>query len=66
MSPFRESSIAWAVADRISMKRRAQRPLPSAPAGPANDLIVIVVGLVLYGVFVTWGHRWLFGVSPMG
>jgi len=23
--------LAWAVADRISMKRRAQRPLPSAP-----------------------------------
>jgi len=58
--------LAWAVADRISMKHRVQRPLPGAPAGPANDLIVIVVGLVLYGFFVAWGHRWLFGVSPMG
>ena len=58
--------LAWAVADRISMKHRVQRPLPGAPAGRANDLIAIVVGLVLYGVFVAWGHRWLFGVSPMG
>ena len=58
--------LAWAVADRISMKRRPQRPVPGAPPRPANDLIAIVVGLVLYGVFVTWGHRWLVGVSPLG
>jgi uncharacterized membrane protein len=57
--------LAWAVADRISMKRRVQRPLPGAPAGRANDLIAIVVGLVLYGFFVAWAHQWLFGVSPM-
>jgi len=58
--------LAWAVADRISMKRRTQRQLPGAPPRPANDLIAIVAGLVLYGVFVTWGHRGLFGVSPLG
>jgi uncharacterized membrane protein len=58
--------LAWAVADRISMKHRVQRALPGAPPRPANDLIAIVAGLVLYGVFVTWGHRWLIGVSPLG
>ena len=58
--------LAWAVADRISMQQRTQRPLPGAPPRPANDLIAIVVGLVLYGVFVTWGHQWLIGVSPVG
>jgi uncharacterized membrane protein len=47
------------------MNRRPQRPLPGAPARPANDLIVVVAGLVLYGVFVTWLHRWLFGVTPL-
>ena len=57
--------LAWAVADRISMKHRTQRPLPAAPAGPLNDVIAIVAGLVLYGVFVAWAHQWLFGVSPM-
>jgi len=58
--------LAWAVADRISMKHRTQRALPGAPPRPANDLIAIVLGLVLYGVFVTWGHQWLIGVSPFG
>ena len=58
--------LAWAVADRISLKRRTPRPIPGAPPRPANDLIAIVAGLVLYGVFVTWGHRWLTGVSPLG
>jgi uncharacterized membrane protein len=57
--------LAWAVADRVSMKRRTQRPLPGAPARPANDLIAVVTGLVLYGVFVTWLHGWLFGVTPL-
>jgi uncharacterized membrane protein len=57
--------LAWAVADRVSMKRRPQRPVPGAPARPANYLIAIVAGLVLYGVFVTWLHGWLFGVTPL-
>jgi uncharacterized membrane protein len=57
--------LAWAVADRISMKQRTQRPLPGAPARPVNDLIVVVAGLVLYGVFVTWLHGRLFGVTPL-
>jgi uncharacterized membrane protein len=58
--------LAWAVADRISMKHRPQRPLPGAPPRPANDLLAVVLGLVLYGVFVTWAHRWMMGVSPLG
>lgn len=58
--------LAWAVADRISFKRRTQRPLPSAPASPMNDVIAVVGGLALYAVFLFWAHGWLFGVSPMG
>ncbi len=57
------SFLAWAVADRISMKRRTQRPLPSAPPSKANDVIVIVVGLAIYLAFVFWLHQWLFGVA---
>lgn len=58
--------LAWAVADRISVKRRAPRPVPGAPPRPANDAIAVIGGLVVYAVFLLWGHRWLIGVSPLG
>ncbi|HUY84607.1 MAG TPA: NnrU family protein [Steroidobacteraceae bacterium] len=59
--------LAWAVADRISLKRRpAALALRTAPPGRWNDAIAIVVGLALYVFFVGWAHRWLFGVSPLG
>ena len=57
--------LAWAVADRISMKRRVQRPLPGAPAGRFNELIAVAGGLALYAAFVTFAHAWLIGVSPI-
>ncbi|WP_439519907.1 NnrU family protein [Hydrogenophaga sp.] len=62
--------LAWAVIDRISVKRRAAagltRSVPALPGSAANDAIAIVLGLGIYGVFVFWAHAWLFGVSPMG
>ncbi len=58
--------LAWAVADRISLKRRPQRPIPGFPARPFNDVLAVVGGLVVYVVFLLWGHRWLIGVSPLG
>lgn len=58
--------LVWAVADRISFKRRTQRPIPGAPPSAANDVIAIVAGLALYGLFVWRAHAWLVGVSPMG
>ena len=60
--------LVWAVADRISVKRRAvaeAHDAPAAPARPMNDAIAIVGGLVSYGVIVFWAHRWLIGVSPL-
>ena len=54
--------LAWAVADRISVGKRPVRDIPGAPPGRFNDLIAVVGGLVLYGVFVAWGHRALVGV----
>lgn len=57
--------LAWAIADRMSFKRRVQRPLHTAPVSRFNDLIAIVVGLALYFLFMHWLHvRWI-GVSPM-
>jgi uncharacterized membrane protein len=58
--------LAWAVADRISVKRRPIRPVPGAAARPVNDLIAIVAGVGLYVLFLLWGHAWLIGVSPLG
>lgn len=58
--------LAWAVADRISLKRRVPPPVPGAPPGPANDLIAVVVGLALYAWFLLDGHARLIGVAPLG
>ena len=62
--------LLWAVADRVSLKRRAQagalRTVPVLPASGANDLIALFGGLALYGVTVMWAHAALFGVRPFG
>ncbi|MDE2304659.1 MAG: NnrU family protein [Gammaproteobacteria bacterium] len=58
--------LVWAVADRISLKRRRQAAVPSAPPGRWNDAIAVVAGLALYALFVGWAHQRLFGVSPLG
>jgi uncharacterized membrane protein len=54
--------LAWAVADRISMKHRTQRAIPGAPPSKANDLIAVAVGLAIYVAFVLWLHGWLIGI----
>jgi uncharacterized membrane protein len=57
--------LAWAVADRIAVgKRVAARRTVAAPASRWNDVIAVVLGLVLYVLFVRWGHAALFGVAP--
>jgi uncharacterized membrane protein len=58
--------LAWAVWDRISLKRRSPQTIRTAPAGPLNDVIAVVGGLALYGLFIGWAHAWLIGVSPLG
>jgi uncharacterized membrane protein len=57
--------LAWAVADRISVKRRGVA-VPSAPGSVVNDAIALVLGLGIYVLFVVWAHAWLFGVRPFG
>lgn len=62
--------LAWAVVDRISVKKRAAagllRPGPVLPGSKANDVIALVGGLGLYVWFVVWAHAWLIGVRPFG
>lgn len=63
------SLLAWAVVDRISVKRRpATAPAHGVAAPPnwANDVIALVVGATIYVVFLVFLHEWLFGVSPLG
>ena len=57
--------LAWAVADRISVKRRGVTA-PQARGSAVNDVIAVVVGLGIYVLFVVWAHAWLFGVRPFG
>ncbi|MBK5970085.1 MULTISPECIES: NnrU family protein [Thiorhodovibrio] len=67
------SFLAWAVADRISLKRRPQGA-DSAPAGALgspvgssrNDWIAVIAGVVVYVLFLFWVHQWLFGHAPLG
>ena len=60
--------LAWAVADRISVKRRPPEQahaVPGAAPRPMNDWLAIVGGLTVYALIVLWAHRLLFGVSPL-
>ncbi|GAA3566546.1 MULTISPECIES: NnrU family protein [Marinobacter] len=59
------SFLAWAVVDRISLKRRTPRAIPALPGGRFNDAIVVIAGLAIYGAFITGGHRLLIGVDPI-
>ena len=62
--------LAWAVVDRISVKKRAAagrlRAGPVLPGSKANDAIALVGGLGLYVLFVVWAHAFLIGVRPFG
>lgn len=57
--------LAWAVADRISLKRRPPRAIAMAAPSEFNDLVAIVVGLTMYAVMVIWAHAALIGVLPI-
>ncbi|WP_436640724.1 NnrU family protein [Microbaculum sp. FT89] len=60
------SFLAWAVCDRISLKRRPEVPqITGLSPAPANDVVALVIGATLYVVFLVFLHEWLFGVSPL-
>lgn len=62
------SFLAWAVFDRIALKRQARAglaPAVIAPGPASNDVIGIAIGLVLYGLFIWKLHALLIGVSPI-
>ena len=58
--------LAWAVIDRIAVKRRAvPRAIPVAPPSAINDVIALIGGLAIYALFLFWAHRQWIGVSPL-
>ena len=57
--------LVWAVADRISLKKRTARAVPGAPPSKINDWILIVLGLGAYAAMALWLHEKWIGVSPL-
>jgi uncharacterized membrane protein len=61
------SFLAWAVFDRISLKRRADAGGPPIPVGGiSNDLIAVAVGVVAYLALAFAFHPVVIGVPVMG
>jgi uncharacterized membrane protein len=62
------SILAWAVYDRISLKRRPDAPAPAVATsgGYRNDFIVVVVGTLVYFVLGFWFHPWVIGMPVFG
>ena len=61
------SFLAYAVVDRIALKRRPATGLvTAAEAGSSrNDVIAVVGGLLLYVVFLVWLHPLLIRTAPL-
>lgn len=61
------SFLAWAVFDRISLKRRADPGAPPIPVGGlTNDLIAVAVGIVAYLALAFAFHPVVIGVPVLG
>jgi len=61
------SILAWAVYDRISLKRRADPGAPPIPVdGLRNDVIAVVIGAVVYAALTYVFHPLVIGVPVIG
>ena len=61
------SFLAWAVFDRITLKRRTDSGGPPIPVGgPGNDLIAVAVGLIAYLALAFAFHPVVIGVPVVG
>lgn len=57
------SFLAWAVFDRISLKRRGNLGPGPTSAPILNDVGVVVLGIALWAFFLLGGHEYLIGVG---
>jgi uncharacterized membrane protein len=57
----------WAVADFASARRRdrGRSPSPLVEARLSRDVLVLVVGFIVWNAFAWFAHAWLFGVAPL-
>jgi uncharacterized membrane protein len=61
------SILAWAVYDRITLKRRSDPGAPPIPVGgQRNDTIALVVGTLLYLVLGLVFHPLVVGIPVFG
>lgn len=61
------SILAWAVYDRVSLKRRADPGAPPIPVGGvSNDAIAVVVGIIAYAALTYVFHPLVIGVPVIG
>jgi uncharacterized membrane protein len=59
--------LAWAVIDRISLKRRTDPgALPIPVGGVTKDVIAVVVGTLIYLALGFWFHPYVIGVPVFG
>lgn len=58
------SFMAWAVVNRISLKRRV-RIIPSGVPSEFNDLVAIIAGLMTYLLTLFYLHYQVIGVVPL-
>ena len=59
------SFFAYAVVDRIALKRRPATGLVTAAEAGSNAVIAVVGGLLLYVVFLVWLHPLLIRTAPL-
>jgi uncharacterized membrane protein len=63
------SFLAWAVFDRIAVKRREAEGEPAKPVpvrGWTNDVLAVVIGSALYLALGFWFHPYALGVPVFG
>lgn len=60
------SFLAWAVYDRIAVKRRADAGVPTPSGWTRGDWIACAVGAGAWAAFIGGLHRLLFGVGVIG
>ena len=58
------SLLAWAVYDRIAVKRRGDSGAPPVASFGRNDVIVLVIGSLAY-IALLWLHEMLIGVTAV-
>jgi uncharacterized membrane protein len=60
------SFLGWGVYARIAAKRRGDIGATTAPAGWTKDIVVVVVGIVIFLLLGYYFHPYVIGVPAFG